>query len=717
MKRISKTVVSATLVFALVFSTLFVAPKQIDKVYAKTNQFGVVEGTAIDDQDEYDKLMDLIDHCDSPEDFACWTAKFLIAGALQCDDDPNYQSIDQKLDTIIANQEAILNALESLDEKVVKANIIDDLKDFLQQDWNGKLLTDYRAISSLDQELGPNPTEEKKAEVAAKRKTKVMFGLIGATEDTDIADSFENAFDPQTYQYGSYLIGTYQVVYDPGVDKLYGMYNQLLKYNYKWEHQAYDIKTSFQNACLGKYLTMVSLDRLSLTARIDAFENGYTDSKGTFHNGHGKNSATFMRQRLKDLNDQVVKVKELERDSLVKKRPDNVRYYQYPKHEKLIYAQAKHVYIPDETTSKEGIQTILDYLSGWRKGYTIKGIDISGNKIQPSLSFFRPLISYDYPNDSLAVSYDWLQKVYKDYGGNKSLKDIFGDKDEGGMSLPDGMDNSWIFAVDPSSDNPMKYWDGGLFRADRIYTPTVSCDAKLDNKIVYYYHNYSNEKPTDSYVKKFVSVGVVPNSSMEFDDGGAVGATINADKSLSLIKVKSFGKKKNKITIKNTVGANKYKVYACKCKGYKKGKFKKIKTVKYFGKDSKTITHSKLKKGSVYKYKVVAYSGKKKIATSKVVYSIAGKYKKKYSNVKKLTINNKKVNLSVGDKTKVSAKVTTYKNKKALKSAKKLRFFSSDKSIATVDKKGNVKAVSSGEAFVYVQSVNGIWKAFEVTVK
>lgn len=725
MKRLIKTILSMMLVFALVFSTLLVLPQKTDKVYAETNQFGVVKGTAIDDQDIYDSLMDLIDHCDSPEDFACWAAKCLLAGALRCDDDPNYQSVDEKLDNIIHNQEAILQSINSLDEKIVKSNILDNMKSLLQDGWDGTLETACLSFDKLDKQFQNATTEEEKQDIIQQRKFDLMFGLLAKEPDSEIINGIdEKGFDAHTYLYGSYLTQNYAVVYGSGSDTLYGMYNRLLKYNYKWEHHAYDIRTSFQNACLGKYLTMVSLDRASLAARIEAYEKGYTDSKGTFHPGHDtdthKETADMLRTRLEQLNDQVKAVKELERKNLVKERPDNVRYYQYPDHEMLIYQKAKQVYIPTEPSKESPGDLIDDWLNGVIPTMQSLYFDPDSANIYPNVPFWRPLISYDYPNNSLSVSYEWLKQVYDDYGGKRTLKSIFADENEAGMSLPSGMDDTWQFVVNPGNNHAMEYWDGGIFRADRCYTPVGTYDKDghlmLYKQIVYYYHSHYNEKPSDSYVNKLVSIGVVPDSE-KGTNATAVGSINTGDDSLCLAKAKSTSKNKNTITIRHTYNATKYKVYACKCKGNKKGTFKKIKTIKRFTNKSAKYVHKKLKKGYVYKYKVVAFNGKKKLATSNVMYSIAGNHKKKYSNVKKISTSNKKITMKVGDKKKLTVKITTYKNKKVLKSTRKVRFLSSDKSNVTVDKKGRIKALTSGKAFVYVQGVNGVWKAIEVIVQ
>ena len=49
--------------------------------------------------------------------------------------------------------------------------------------------------------------------------------------------------------------------------------------------------------------------------------------------------------------------------------------------------------------------------------------------------------------------------------------------------------------------------------------------------------------------------------------------------------------------------------------------------------------------------------------------------------------------------------------------AAKLRYLSSDTTIATVSKTGKIQAQAAGSCKVYVYSVNGVYKTVNVTVK
>ena len=130
----------------------------------------------------------------------------------------------------------------------------------------------------------------------------------------------------------------------------------------------------------------------------------------------------------------------------------------------------------------------------------------------------------------------------------------------------------------------------------------------------------------------------------------------------------------------------------------------------------KKVAGKKLKKATYYKFIVVALdSAGKVISTSKVAHvaTTGGKY-----------ANPKKVKVKVKSKTKIQAsKSKKLKAKQVnpatgkVKKCRKLRYESTDASIATVSKSGKVKGVAAGKCIVYAYAQNGIAKKVTVTVK
>ena len=186
--------------------------------------------------------------------------------------------------------------------------------------------------------------------------------------------------------------------------------------------------------------------------------------------------------------------------------------------------------------------------------------------------------------------------------------------------------------------------------------------------------------------------------------------------SFKFLQLKGVPKKKNaiKLTWKQVKQADGYIIYGSKCGT----KMKYITTVKGSGK--KTFTIKKLKKGTYYKYMVVAYkttpSGDKVLTSSKSVHVATDGSKK--GNPLKLTVKKSKLKVKKGKTVKIKAAIKNPKGKKVSTHIAKVRYESSDPSIATVDKKGKVKGLVKGKtATIYVYSQNGLCKTVKITVK
>ena len=166
-------------------------------------------------------------------------------------------------------------------------------------------------------------------------------------------------------------------------------------------------------------------------------------------------------------------------------------------------------------------------------------------------------------------------------------------------------------------------------------------------------------------------------------------------------------------------GADGYLIYAKKCAS--KGSYKKIKTIKKKGTTS--YTQKKLKKGTYYQYKVVAYKtkGNKKyiLSTSMPVYATTKGGK--YTNPKSVRITKpdrakKKSEVIIKKGKKVQLKANIKKEKQAVKEYRKLSYETSNKKIATVSAKGVIKGVRKGTCYVYVYAQNGVHRKVKVTI-
>ena len=173
------------------------------------------------------------------------------------------------------------------------------------------------------------------------------------------------------------------------------------------------------------------------------------------------------------------------------------------------------------------------------------------------------------------------------------------------------------------------------------------------------------------------------------------------------VKVKKSKKKAISLKWKNIQVAKTYVIYGAKCGT----SYKKIATV-----HSKTFADKKLRKGTYYKYMVVALNEKDKVvAVSKLIH-VATKGGK-VGNCKKLKVNKSKVNLKQGRKFKLKVKQIAESKKVKLKKHRKIAFESDNQDVAVVSKKGVITAKKKGKCSVYVYAQNGVYKQVKVTVK
>ena len=149
---------------------------------------------------------------------------------------------------------------------------------------------------------------------------------------------------------------------------------------------------------------------------------------------------------------------------------------------------------------------------------------------------------------------------------------------------------------------------------------------------------------------------------------------------------------------------------------------KKVKTIK----GNKTFKWEKsgLKKNKAYKAYVKAYvvvQGKKKyVGTSPMVHAYTSGFTKSYTNAASVIVNKAQISLKKGHTFTIKTKV------KGLVSQKKLmpknhvtpmRFMTSNKKVASINKKGVLSAQGKGSCYVYAFAHNGVFKKIKVEVK
>ena len=195
------------------------------------------------------------------------------------------------------------------------------------------------------------------------------------------------------------------------------------------------------------------------------------------------------------------------------------------------------------------------------------------------------------------------------------------------------------------------------------------------------------------------------------NDGDIAGSTFK----IFQLRAKKTGRNYINLSWTKVKEASGYIIYGNRCNS--NGKVYPLRKVISTAKMSQKIM--KLKKGTYYKYVVIAYkmtgAGQKVIASSKTIHvaTIGGKV----GNYKKVKLNKKIVKLKCGKVFKIKAEQVPEKKKLKVKRHRDLCFESSNPAIAAVSASGRVKAKEKGRCVIYVYSQSGTFNKMTVRVK
>ena len=190
--------------------------------------------------------------------------------------------------------------------------------------------------------------------------------------------------------------------------------------------------------------------------------------------------------------------------------------------------------------------------------------------------------------------------------------------------------------------------------------------------------------------------------------------TVNAA-GTRMLAVAKTNAKKAKITWDKVADADRYLVYYAKC-GDQFKKYAKVKGSK------SSYTFKKISQKKAYKVKVVAQKKKDgkyvNVGASLSIHFVTTN-NKLLTNPQKIDIRKKSVSLMEGD-TAVPRTVVrkAEKGKNYIEDhVEKIRYFSSDTSVATVNALGMVTGKKAGKCIIYAVAVNGLYDSIAVTVK
>lgn len=167
------------------------------------------------------------------------------------------------------------------------------------------------------------------------------------------------------------------------------------------------------------------------------------------------------------------------------------------------------------------------------------------------------------------------------------------------------------------------------------------------------------------------------------------------------VKASSFSSSYIKIKWKapSSQKVDSYRVYR-----KKGGKYKLVKIVSA---DKHSYKDKRLKKGKTYYYRVAAvFSSNKRSKKSDVVFARTGKKSTSRNVASVLVKGGTHINLKAGQKKALGVTLkASGKNKKVL--SKKLRYLSSNASVAKVDSKGGITALNEGKCVITIKAHNG----------
>jgi len=186
--------------------------------------------------------------------------------------------------------------------------------------------------------------------------------------------------------------------------------------------------------------------------------------------------------------------------------------------------------------------------------------------------------------------------------------------------------------------------------------------------------------------------------------------------SLLQARAKKVGKTSVTLGWSKPKGAKSYVVYGNTCS--KKHKYVKLATT---GKNSipvKKILKNKVKKGTYYKFIIVALDANGNVvATSKTVHAATTGGKVGNDKAVNTAAKKNKVSLKKGKSFKLKAKAVAASKKLKVKKHRGVAYESSDPAVATVSSKGVIKGKKKGSCYVYAYAQNGVFRKIKVTIK
>ena len=355
---------------------------------------GASGGSELSAQKVISDSLDLLKALPDPQKTILWSTGVLFS-FVKSKSDPNGKILN-KIADMMNKQDDLARQISSIDTRVISGTVSQQINAYLATDAAGLVPVAYDSLIAVDKALSDGSISADEA--ANDRKSLLIYNITG-----NAALGTRCPFDDVAYSLGTFLTMDY-VTNIPGKSKanLFTLFDEWQKTIYKWEHQGYNARAEFQNNALSQYLTAAMIDKLSLCARIEACTK--------------ESDRIYLTGILNKLTEQITSVESMYLSMQVKPRSENVRYYQVPGHEKLLFSGVTRAIIPSD--------------SGLMYPGSVKGLIKHGG----SFEYVNTDYWLDY-TDSKTVKYSWLKDVYADYGSSQTLFDIFFSPSEGNFKV------------------------------------------------------------------------------------------------------------------------------------------------------------------------------------------------------------------------------------------------------------------------------------------
>lgn len=466
---------------------------------------------ALTDQDAVNGILTLIETFAKQEEIlkkaVDWGAKKFMAEALNIKSDD--EKLMEKIDKLMEGQDKLHNEIQSLSRQITCTQLNGIINDYNKIKDS---MSPYIIFNSL-REIDENKSYS--SEKAQALRIDALTKELGIYDDD--MGKIDSNFDKYYNSLKNILTIELEVTYEDGVtksDDLFEVKYQSLRRKYHWEHQAYSEWITFQNDALLTYTITATIEKRSLQARIYNIEKW-----NSTHSESEQKHSGYVSNKLKQVNEDIKKIQKLV-DRKVVVRDESERYYWTPGHEILLYTTPNTQGIPQENKNAGvGDNKYIKRAKG------IKLVKNYSDCYVPTtrFNFWKPFIRYE-GGDTLLANYDQLNMILKDYGGKKSLYDIFFSKDEGNFNLPSKVNQDCRFVIDAQKSEvtgksyPLTY-EPYFFKADQVYCYGIENSKIQGDKLpspskihlCYYHNSHADPKKDDNCVGIGVkSVGEIP---------------------------------------------------------------------------------------------------------------------------------------------------------------------------------------------------------------